>query len=497
MKFSEIVEILGKRSDICIISSSSDPQITSVKLWDGISEDSDESTLYFSYDRQPASLPENCILASKPEDCSVCSTSGNLACISPEHFAVLFNSIQAMLNDINRDSFYHYLMDVADNVRSVEALIDVASQSFNASLVLIDRDFRILGYSTQVPVIDALWEENIRKGYCDYEFISEVRKLKSVQMADSSTTPFEVTCKQSPYRKLASRVYCKDAWIGSLLLIEGSDTYRAEHVDMLRILSGVTGYTLLTYSPDLLYRTSEYQSFLYNLLIGMPPESLPEAYRNLKFQENMNLLFFKASNDEAPFTSGSALREAFHKELPDCHVITHRKAVTAVCSSDEISAAGQLLKLFPAAYEVRVGISSTFHKIDLLREAMREAKDALEVGTVISPDDLIFPFEKYSVDILLQHLSEKESISRYYDQAVPCLIEYDEANGTRLLETLRTYLETSSSIKDTAEALYLHRNSVIYRIRKIEELCGIDLDDPEVRFRLRLSFHIMQLTGKN
>ena len=494
MKFTEIIKTIGADSDIHVISAGSDADITGVKLWDGCCEADSSATLYFSYGKQSAGVPANCIYVGndgfpvRPEG------SSNLAVMPPDNFALVFNRLQDMMTDLGRDSFYHYILDVADNVRSVDALIDVASQSFNASLILIDRDFRILGYSTQVPVTDALWAENIRKGYCDYEFISEVRKLKSVQMADAGTTPFEVTCSSSPYRKLACRVYCRDAWIGSLLLIEGDSTYRPEHVDMLRILSGVTGYSMLAHSPDLLYRTSEYHSFLYNLIIGTPLESLPETYRNLVFQDSMKVMFFKAESNKESLIKGSVIRESFHRELPECHVITHRKAAIVVCSLDDTLRAEELLGLFPSECGVRAGISSTFHNINMLREALDEAQDALSTGSAIDPQKTVFHFEEYSHYVMLRHLSEHEKIARYCHRAIPFLVEYDRANGTELLDTLHTYLDCSCSIKDTAEALFLHRNSVIYRINKIGSICGIDLDDPGIRFSLRLSLLILRLS---
>ncbi|MBQ3292042.1 MAG: helix-turn-helix domain-containing protein [Mogibacterium sp.] len=496
MKFSEIIDFLGQNTDIEVLSRAPEHEISRIRLWDGNNAKHPNSTLYFSYERQPEIWPENFILISDDPEKPANGKPGNLAVIPSSQFAAVFNSIQDIITGRSNEDFYNHLMDVADNVRNVEALIDVASQSFNASLVLIDRDFRILAYSTQVPVTDELWADNIRKGYCDYEFISEVRKLKSVQMADSSSAPFEVTCKASPYRKLACRVYCKDAWIGSLLLIEGDNTYVTSHVEMLRVLSGVTGYSILAHSPELLYRTSDYHSFLYNLIIGTPPENLPEAYRNLEFADSMKVLYFKSANEDGSFVRGSEVRESFHKMMPDCHVISHRKAVIVVCSLDEYTDANDLVDLFLPESNVRVGVSTTFHNIQLLKNALAEAHDALKTGSVLEPQSRVFSFDKYSTYILLDHLSESESLTRYYHQAIPFLLEYDKINNTELLRTLREYLKNNCSIKDTATALFLHRNSVIYRLSRINSLCGIDLDDPDVRFSLRLSFCILQISGK-
>ena len=58
------------------------------------------------------------------------------------------------------------------------------------------------------------------------------------------------------------------------------------------------------------------------------------------------------------------------------------------------------------------------------------------------------------------------------------LASYDKARGTQYCETLYRYLTCSRSLKATCEALYTHRNTVLYRIRKMRDDFGIALDDP-------------------
>jgi len=69
---------------------------------------------------------------------------------------------------------------------------------------------------------------------------------------------------------------------------------------------------------------------------------------------------------------------------------------------------------------------------------------------------------------------------------------YDARKGTEYLKTLETYLDNERSISRTAEALYIHRSSLLKRLDKIVRLTGFDLDDADTRLYLRIYLRLMK-----
>ena len=65
----------------------------------------------------------------------------------------------------------------------------------------------------------------------------------------------------------------------------------------------------------------------------------------------------------------------------------------------------------------------------------------------------------------------------YCNDRLHKLEEYDHANGTYLQDTLVAYFMNGFSASKTAEALFIHRNSLQYRLSKIEDLLETELDD--------------------
>lgn len=64
------------------------------------------------------------------------------------------------------------------------------------------------------------------------------------------------------------------------------------------------------------------------------------------------------------------------------------------------------------------------------------------------------------------------------------IFAYDQEKKTQYCETLYWYLVSCHSLKKTCDALYTHRNTILYRIRKMQEDFGLPLDDPSAHLEL-------------
>ena len=100
----------------------------------------------------------------------------------------------------------------------------------------------------------------------------------------------------------------------------------------------------------------------------------------------------------------------------------------------------------------------------------------------------IYDVKDCALAYLVSEISRTTNVEGLLHPALAKLASYDAANQSNLLNTLKVYLELDRNAQRCANSLYLHRNSLQYRMRRIQEIADIDLDDPAERSYLRLSF---------
>ncbi|WP_198286495.1 MULTISPECIES: PucR family transcriptional regulator [Bacillus] len=143
-----------------------------------------------------------------------------------------------------------------------------------------------------------------------------------------------------------------------------------------------------------------------------------------------------------------------------------------------------------------IGISKEKHDILKIPEGFEEANKAIRLGLKdhLLAKSKIFEFCKFEVDSLLSSIQDN-ALAQFVESTLSPIIQYDKDNNGELVKTLEIYLFSRGKMEDTSRALFVHRNTVKFRLAKIEELLSIDLRDGEVHFRLQLSLKAAKLLG--
>jgi DNA-binding PucR family transcriptional regulator len=89
------------------------------------------------------------------------------------------------------------------------------------------------------------------------------------------------------------------------------------------------------------------------------------------------------------------------------------------------------------------------------------------------------------IEALLRELAESSALEPFGALISP-LTEHDRARRSDLVRTLRTYFAAGTNASEAADRLFLHRNSMLYRLERIQKLTGLDLKDHRVALALQL-----------
>ena len=143
-------------------------------------------------------------------------------------------------------------------------------------------------------------------------------------------------------------------------------------------------------------------------------------------------------------------------------------------------------------YGLYVGISSPVQGIGDIKAAYHQAGAALEQAFRMRSEKWMVSFSECALDHVLRNLPAPLNPGHLVMPELRELIQYDQEKGTQYFVTLREYLLQERDIPRTSEALIIHRTTLQYRLKKIQSLLGVDLEDPWKRLQLQLSLWILQ-----
>jgi len=143
------------------------------------------------------------------------------------------------------------------------------------------------------------------------------------------------------------------------------------------------------------------------------------------------------------------------------------------------------------------GVGGVYAGPSGLARSFREAVQSLQMVEAMLGGDRTLAYPRLDVYRLLYPLRESEVLEEFYDRILGPLERYDREHRAELIPTLEAFFACDGNLQRTAERLFLHRNSLAYRLRRIQEITGMDLRRWEDCFRLQLALKIRPILRRS
>lgn len=174
------------------------------------------------------------------------------------------------------------------------------------------------------------------------------------------------------------------------------------------------------------------------------------------------------------------------------------KLTTTKSESRIIQSCYEIIYYIKKKYEINllIGFSSIGKELSGLPSKLIEAKEVIEIIKDMK-DTQLATYDQVSLDIIVNRVIMDADLKQTFIKKMLVLAEYDIQYSSDLIHTLRLLVNNQGNVAETARSLNVHRNTIKYRMQKIEEILGISLSSANVFLNISIILKIYDLRDKS
>jgi sugar diacid utilization regulator len=150
----------------------------------------------------------------------------------------------------------------------------------------------------------------------------------------------------------------------------------------------------------------------------------------------------------------------------------------------------QLITYIAREFNCRAGISNPCNDALELRNCYLQARAALQLGYKKSPEFWVYQFADYVLDYLIDRAKGELSVNSLLHPGHVILRDLDRQRGSSYVKTIRRFIEARHRTNLAAKNLFIHKTTLIRRLEKIQDITGIDFENPDELLRLAISLKL-------
>ncbi len=405
---------------------------------------------------------------------------------------------------------YRQLTQISSRNEGMQELIGAMARLTNKAVIVQDKRLQVL-YSSVQPQFVSYWD--------DVELFLRKHDNLPVEIQDRHRVievenPVLMQSLPTPgLARLVSPIITKDIGRGYLSII-GRDN-DLDDIDMLVAEHGAAACALEMAKAKAISDTEKRLrgTFLDRLLIG--DVSQQEAIRQgERFEHDMTqthvAVVLSWQGDKTPslrrletIINGIVAAQRASGLIWQRERENEVLVFQATDDKDSVNLAMKLAKVFTTEIQrqypgarVAIGIGQPARDITSWRGSYRDATQALDLAKRLQTDTPLY-IGDLGVYQLILSLSDREKLIAFYEKTLGTLLDYDMRQHADLIKTLEAFFACHGNLSQTAEMLIVHRNTLLYRMNRINEIAQVDLERPEIRLALHLALTIRRLLALN
>lgn len=411
----------------------------------------------------------------------------------------LFNLLIGMIERFNLLEL-KLLQKIADQ-DSLEDVLDGVSDIMENPVFLIDSAMGITGSSKNIASmkLPKTVRSSIQKEQVDDPIINSLEKNNLVNKLYYSRNPLLIRLDDEAISYISSNFWEENKRIGALCVLEAEQKLFSYQLLILEQISKLLNSYIKNYFNHTILE-SDLQHLLINLFDGIEVNwNLLDFHLNrLGWSSNNGYYLLKIELSKEAGSKG--LEDYFVQKIqnsfPSCFMIkiNNRHFVVLLHSQVNDFTLQEIitsLERYLKKWSGLLGVSQYFQNIHGISDQYKFVKATIDLGSKYYPDKSTFFFNDFILLHIINILSNETNLQLFCMDEARTLYDYDQENDSRLLESVYHYLKCNHSLSKASKKLFVHRNTLVYRLRRASELSGIDLNNPDTYFHFLLSYEIL------
>ncbi len=389
---------------------------------------------------------------------------------------------------------------------SLQELCDLAYQITGNPVFVADMAHTILAYTKCVDIPDEIWQQNIVAAHLERNSLRQDREIGYVH-AGSAAARYPVLVEDShmPYQRIIKSLVHEGRAVGVLVLTTYCTPLSEHDLELVELIGAFVLPSLVRERYQLSSDNRSVENYLIKLLDGavFTREQVDAHLRAVgyKFEPCIYVLTMCVTDigeDDCDEGGLEQLKRELGKVL-NCRSFLYNSLLVCVYHGpeqithwpDQVPGLDRVMQ----RWGLIAGVSRQLTSISNLREGYLQAQAVLEKGRLLKRQYRCYRFDSFSGYLMFDRIPPIE-LESYCNEQILHLAEYDQLHESELCITLQVYLEQAKSLARAAEILYVHRNTVRYRINRCIEILGNEMEDASDIFSYILSLRILEYKRK-